>query len=83
MIILTINPSRLEDQIIKTKLDEMFLAKEVIEDESISQAKISHGGRLYQGEEISNYFDELQKLYDSWYEDRCDKYENVDGSQKF
>ena len=84
MLTLKINPNRKQDLIIKQKLDEMFLAKQLTEQEDLKEPEISHGGELYKGyKRIETFFIELQKLYDGWYEDRCDKYENEDGSQMF
>ncbi|NME71649.1 hypothetical protein [Flammeovirga aprica] len=84
MLLLKINPTRKEDLLIKQKLDEMFLAKKVETEESLEMPIIIQGKEEYKGNErIGQFFKELTVLYDGWYEDRCDKYENVDGTPKF
>ena len=84
MLVLKYNPTRKEDLIIKTKLDEMFLAKESIENTALDVPTIIQGKEEYIGFlRIEKFFDELEHLYAGWYEDRCDKYENEDGSPKF
>lgn len=84
MIHLKINPTRKEDLRIKIQLSEMFLATKVEESNDLSEPQIIQGGEEYTGNaRIQVFFDELQNLYAGWYEDRCDKYENEDGSQMF
>jgi len=84
MLILKINPSRKEDLIVKTKIDELFLAKEVVEDDDLDELTIIQGEEEYKGSQrIETFMSELQALYGGWYEDRCDKYENEDGSPMF
>lgn len=84
MLLLKINPKRKEDLIVKQKLDELFLAKKVIVFDTAEEPSIIQGKEEYKGSErISTFFEELVVLYDGWYEDRCDKYENEDGTPMF
>lgn len=72
MIRLTISKHDKKQQELKTRLEDMHLARKITEVEEQSEAVLVHGDNTYQGiKAIINYYEELEGVMTEWYACRC------------
>ncbi|PWJ43941.1 hypothetical protein [Sediminitomix flava] len=75
MIELTINPTDKKQLKIKQTLEDMSLARKVVEKENHQSPTLSHSGKTYSGfDDIEKYIEELVQLQKQWYACRCDMF---------
>ena len=64
---------------LKERLEEMSLARKVIESKKTKIPLLKEGGEIYTGcKEINFFLDKYESIVEKWYECRCDKYEQFD-----
>ena len=64
---------------LKERLEEMSLARKVIESAKIKIPLLKEGSEIYEGcENINSFLSKYDTFVDQWYEDRCDKYDQFD-----
>jgi hypothetical protein len=60
----------------QTRLDTLFVKYTFKEDGRLKEPLLVDGAQQAQGlNAIDAYLDDLERLVDGWYEDRCDKHE--------
>ena len=62
--------------ILKDRLEEMSLARQIIESSKVKIPVLKEDDNIYYGfTAINDYLDQSKLFIDKWYECRCDKYE--------
>lgn len=76
MIELRITPTNLQHQLLQEQLDNMSLARKIIEIEANESPSLKEGKHLYQGlTDIQDALAALASFKEKWYECTCDKYD--------
>jgi hypothetical protein len=76
MIELRISPNIECHLLLKERLEEMSLARRIIESPKTKIPLLKEGGEAYKGcEGINSFLIKYESFVEQWYECRCDKYE--------